>query len=67
MSKDFTRHFVCFRNFGNFWKVPSYCRTVIVQYVTVHLISCGNRLYANITVCTVLLLLSPTLQQFLAI
>jgi len=26
-----------------------------VQYVTVHLISCGNRLYANITVSTVLL------------
>jgi len=37
---------------------------VIVQYVTVHLISCGNRLYANITVSTercYLLLLSPTL------
>jgi len=48
-------HFACFRSFGNFWKVPSYCRTVIVQYVTVQLISCGNRLYANITMSTVLL------------
>jgi len=43
------------QKFGQLLEVPSYCRTVIVQYVTVHLISCGSGLYANIAVSTVLL------------